>query len=341
MGKIISVALGLVRPNPVALRQVDQKSPAFMGLVESIRIGFKGAISVRQKKDDAGAVYYELIDGLHRYTAAIAVGMETIPVDICDESDEQVLCTQIMMNVHKVDTKPQEYGRQLQRMLDLNPTLTVAELAKRLGHTAQWIEDRLSLDGIANPEIRKAIDEGKICVANAVGLSRLPDAEQATFLDRAMTQKADEFLPAVKARVKEIRAARQQGKEAGATQFVPVARMRKPSEIRDEAKIKLAAEALIANCKLKTPFEAFVMAIKWVDHMDPLTVAQEKTDFETREAAAKLAREKKESERAAAKAEKTTKAADEAQKAAAEARAAAEKLAASRRPGATVTAAPL
>ena len=84
MVKTISIAL--VRENAAALRTVNRKGEKFLGLIESMREkGFFGAIVVRERTDpDTKSLYYELCDGLHRYSAAKEVGITEIGVDVQD-----------------------------------------------------------------------------------------------------------------------------------------------------------------------------------------------------------------------------------------------------------------
>lgn len=301
MGKVTTVALGLVRPNAVSLRSVDRESEAFLGLIESIRSkGFMGAITVREAKDaDTGTKFYELIDGLHRFTAATAAGLEVINVDILDMDEQNVYEAQLMANIHKVETKPQEYSRQLARILDANPTLTISSLAARLGRSAKWLTDRLGLAKIENAEIVRCINDGRLNLSNAAVLAKLPIDEQATWLDRGITQNPAEFQAAAMARIKELKAAKLQGRDAAPVQFIPTPHSRKLSELKDDKLVNQMAEAIINKCGIKTPVEAFKMAVQWATHMDPVTIEQKTAEFEAKETAARAEREKREQDRAA------------------------------------------
>ena len=156
MGDLRKVAVSEIRENPVALRTVNRESEDYLGLVDSIKTkGFLGAITVRPKKDaETGADYYELVDGLHRFSASRDAGIEEINVDVVSLDDDQTLEAQIMTNIHKVETRPIEYSRQLTRILARNPLMTEAELATKLGKSAQWIAERLGLTKISNANIQ-------------------------------------------------------------------------------------------------------------------------------------------------------------------------------------------
>jgi ParB/RepB/Spo0J family partition protein len=300
-----SIKLSEIRENPVALRTVDRESEAYMGLVESIRTkGFMGAITVRQQKDsETGVSFFELVDGLHRFNASKDAGLEVINVDVVDLNEDQVLEAQIMTNIHKVETRPAEYSQQLKRILVRNPLMTESELAVKLGKSPGWIKDRLGLTKITNSEITALVNDGKIGLANAYALAKLPENEQTDFVERAMTLSPDEFLPLVNARAKEIREAKRSGTEAGAAEFVPTAHMQKLGDIKALLDNRAAVSKLVAG--ISDPVEAALTAIKWALHLDAESVAAAKAKDDARKAESAEAKKKRD----AVKAEKAAAAA--------------------------------
>jgi ParB/RepB/Spo0J family partition protein len=320
MGELKKIAVSEIRENPVALRTVNRDDEKYLGLVESIRTkGFNGAITVRPKQDkETGQDYYELVDGLHRFSATKDAGLEEINVDVVDLTDDETLESQIMFNIHKIETKPVEYSRQMLRILSSNPMMTEAELAGKLGKSPQWIHERLGLVKIDNEKIALLINEGKIGLANAYALAKLPPEEMDDFVDRAMTMAPDEFVPAANTRMKEIREAKRKGENAADAVFQPVAFMQKMKEIKDELEAGQIAGILCDG--LSTAEEGFAMAVKWALHLDPKSVEAQVAKDDERKAAREEAKKKK----ATAKAEKLKEKADKAVK---EAAAAAEETA--------------
>jgi len=305
MGDLKKILISTIRPNPVALRGVDKESEAFLGLVGSIREkGFLGAITVRPQVDsETKQPYYELVDGLHRFTAACIVGLTEINADITDLNDDQVLEAQIVANVHKIETKPVEYTRQLMRILSRNPLMTSAELAAKILKTPAWLNERLSLNKINDESIAAAVNEGKISLSNAYGLAKLPEAEQAAFVDRAITQSPDQFLPAVKARIKEINEAKRKGAEAGVAEFQPVEFLQKLGDIKD-ARTNGLVTTLCKQENATTAEEGAIAALKWVLHVHSAGISEQKAKDEARKAEVAEAKKRQAAEREARKAEK-------------------------------------
>lgn len=300
MGKLLTLPIDQVRENPVALRQLQKDCEEYKGLVDSIRnLGFTGAITVRARQDsETGQDYYELIDGLHRLNAAKDAGVTEINVTVENLNDSEVLEAQLMANVHKIETKPAEYSKQLRTILARNPLMTEAELGNKIGKSAAWIGQRLGLNKITDVNISQLVDSGKIVLTNAFALAKLPSDEQKDWVDRAMTLSPDEFIPQCNARVKEIREAKRKGKDARPQEFQPVAHSRRIKELKDELDTGTVGSS--ATGGLNTPEEGFRRGIEWVLHLDPKSVEEQKAEHERRKKEreeTKLRKEKEKAER--------------------------------------------
>ena len=315
MGNLITLPISAIKENPIALRAVNRDDENYHGLIDSIKSkGFMGAITVRPKTDkETGEEFYELVDGLHRFSAAKDAGLEMINVDVVALTDDETLEAQIMANIHKIETRPVEYSRQLIRLLSRNPLMTESELAAKLGKSPQWIKERLGLTKIDNENIATLVNEGKIGLSNAYSLAKLPSEEMTNYVDQAMTLPPDEFIPIVNARIKEVREARRKGGAAAAAVFEPVAFMQKMKAFKDE--LENPEVGLILCEGLSNPAEGFAMAIQWALHMDPQSVAAQKAKDDERKAQRDEANRKRAAETAKKKAEKAAEAAAAAEEA--------------------------
>lgn len=301
-----------IRENPVALRAVSKESEAYLGLVDSIRqVGMLNPVSVRKQVQDVDGVvvtYYELIDGLHRYSAACDVGLKTLPVNIIDLDKTKTIEAQIMANAHTIETRPVEYTKALQRIFVSNPTLTLNGMAIKIAKSASWVSQRLNLLRL-EPSIQKLVDSGQIAVSNAVELAKLPAEEQLNYIDQAVSMDVNEFVPMVQNRAKELREAKRQGRKAEPVTFVPVARLRKMSELKGELENSVLAAQLCAQCDVKTHAEAFLLGVAWAINLDPPTVALREADAAAKKAANEEGKKKRAADRAQKKAEEATAAA--------------------------------
>jgi ParB/RepB/Spo0J family partition protein len=266
------VQLSQIRENPSALRNVNKTAEDYLGLVDSIRAkGVLNPVVVREIKDSDGNITYGLIDGLHRFTGALDAGLTEIPANVIEASDAEVLEAQIITNIHKVETRPVEYSKQLMRILAGNPTMTAASLATKLAKSPTWISERLGLIKL-EARIAKLVDEDKINLSNAYALAKLPADEQAHFVDRAMTMQPNEFVPTVNTRVKELRDAKRQGRNPNAAEFMPVPHCRKLGEIKTEFEQNEVGPRLVAELGLTTALEGFKTGVAWTLHMDSMSI---------------------------------------------------------------------
>jgi len=297
------IPLADIRENAVALRNVTRETESYQGLVDSIRgRGVLNAINVREKHDPAtGVAYYELVDGLHRFSAAKDAGLSEIPAQILKLEDAEVLEAQIIANVQRVETRPVEYSQQLRRILAANPMMTESELAHKLSKSPAWIQQRLGLNKISNEKVKTLIDEGKIVLSNAYALAKLDEGDQVEFLDRAQIDPPDVFVGAVNARAKEVREAKRQGKDPAKAEFQPVAHMQRLVDVKDAMADSSIAQEVISATGASNSLEGFMAALQWVLNLDPTSVAAQRAKWEAQRAAREEAKAARNAEREAKK----------------------------------------
>lgn len=300
-GILANVAMCDIRPNPVALRAVDRESEKYIQLRDSVAdasIGLLNPINVRQRDEDVDGevvTYYEIIDGLHRYTACLEVGYEELPVYIKDLAETEVLLAQIVGNAMKIETKPVQYTKALQRIIGANPTWTMNDLADRVHRSPQWLHQRFGLLKL-DPAVQELVDDDRITVSNAVVMAKLPHEEQLNFVDSAMTMGTAEFGPLVQTRVKEIKDAEKAGKPADAAVFTASARPRKKSELEDELNGRRVLCQLVSVCDTKE--EAAYAALEWALQLDPASVATAQAKYDERKLRLEEEKTRRKAERA-------------------------------------------
>ncbi len=289
------IALSDIRPNPDALRAVNTETAEFKEMVDSVRAhGVLNSINVREKEVD-GATIYEVIDGLHRYTASKVAGRETIPAQVLDISNAEVWEAQIIGNIHRIETRAHEYSEHLLRILGANPAWTLADLAAKVNKSPQWVGERLRLLKL-KPEIGEMVNEEVIPLTNAYALSKLPLEEQDEYLERAQTMDSKEFTGLVAARVKAIREAARKGKSAEAPTFVPVPHGRKIGEVKDELEAMDSVAKLVQG--MTDPVDAARAALKWFLHLDDVSVEAQRAKWDADQASKAENAKKRTAERA-------------------------------------------
>lgn len=309
--KVAMLKVKDIRDNPAALRQVDLDSGKYKAIVKSAAVsGILNAINVRVVHDELENVdFFQLVDGLHRLTAAREVMPDgEIPCVILDVGECEAYAAQIIGNLMRVDTKPAAYTGQLLRILAARPNLTPGDLAAMIGETPEWVVARLSLKDL-NPAIAPLVDDGTIKVTNAIALARLDKDEQLNWADRASSEAPAVFQPAVSKRLGEIRAAAKAGLPVGPPTFAPVAKVRGLAVLKSAAAGELDAGLFEGPSR-----EVAITTVKWVLSLDDESVAaaqQAWTDAQAKKSKEKLLAA---SERAAKKVADSTKAQEEVRK---------------------------
>jgi len=194
-----------VRPSNIALRSVDRRSDYYEKLRKFAYYSKVKPITVRKRLDlYDDKIYYEIIDGLHRYTVCKELGYTHIPARIvnCQDSEEAMIM-QIMCSKEGLPVTDEEYSRQLQRLMSLDSMMTINVLALKIDRTKGWISAMLGL-GELRGDIWAIIINGDLVVMNAYGLAKLNIREQAKFYERAKTMSPQEFIPLVNNRVREL-----------------------------------------------------------------------------------------------------------------------------------------
>lgn len=283
MSVMADIEIEKIRKGTHTLREVDKESESYLNLVDSVSdVGIMNPISVRPISKDEDGFEYEVIDGRHRFTAACDANLDTIPcIVFADKSEEDLLVAQIMTNVHKVETKPAEYAQQLRKIMAHDPMMSISRLVKMLCKSPTWINNTLKLTSL-KAEIQDMVNSGDIKLLNAYALSRMPEEEQSDWVERAMTQSPEEFVPAANQRTKEIRESKRQGNRVDNNTFIAQPKLRKVRVIQDELAGLSTISRLIQTNEIADPKEAAKLAILWVLSLDEesLKVAQAKWDQE-------------------------------------------------------------
>ncbi|MFW9873280.1 MAG: ParB/RepB/Spo0J family partition protein [Candidatus Thorarchaeota archaeon] len=284
-----TMKLADIRVSPAALRQCQVDNDAYIQLRDSVdQVGVLHPLLVREKTDtlDDGTqdTYFELVDGLQRYTACQELGIEEVDVKIGTFGDIEALEAQIITNVHKVETKPIEYTKALQRLLALDPMLTIPELAKRVAKSPQWINQRFNMVAKLDPRLLELVNDGRISVTNALQLAKLPQSEQMDYAQAAQTEATTDFVKTVKDRVAEINKAAREGREASERVFELTLKQRKLSEIKAAYEGGDVASQVVSAAEPSNVIDAFNLGIAWVLSVDPVTAAERENAYNEAEA---------------------------------------------------------
>lgn len=151
-------------------------------LAESIKHhGVLQPVQVQTK----GAGRYLLIFGHRRLAAARQAGLLGIPALVVDPPAGQRVITQLVENLQRADLNPLEEARALRAILDTDPQLTQAELAKRIGRSAPYVSNALRILEL-DPKVLPLVESGKLTGAHAKALTSLKGKPQRDYAETAI-----------------------------------------------------------------------------------------------------------------------------------------------------------
>lgn len=170
------VAIGSLKPNARQPR-TDFDLDALAELAASItQVGILQPIVVRE--DPAGG--YEIVMGERRWRAAMAAGLETVPVLVRDTAPDALLRDALLENLHRADLNPlDEAAAYGQLLADFGATHE--QLASRLGRSRAHVSNTLRLLQLP-PAVQRRLAAGVLSAGHARALLSLSDPTAAELL---------------------------------------------------------------------------------------------------------------------------------------------------------------
>lgn len=172
------VEISVSETNQMFRDEAELTPEALQELSDSIKE--KGVIQpVLLRSNPAGTFKkYELICGERRFRASEVLGLETIPANIREMTDEEAFECQVTENLQRKDVHPLKEAKAYKYLVQKDPARnTPEELALRFGKTAHYIATRLKLNDLV-PEVKKDYQAGKMSLAAALAIARLNPDDQ-------------------------------------------------------------------------------------------------------------------------------------------------------------------
>lgn len=259
------------------LRSVEKNAIEFQDLKNSIKEkGILETILVRRIKTASGEVALSLIDGLHRLTGAKEVGLKTVPCNILENvDDDEALALQIQANLFQVQTRKADFAKAAKILINrYKDTMSIASLAKMLNCRVSYLRDLLKLTNLPE-EIQQMVNEGVITMNHALLLTQLPGPELQDWVETAQKRPKD-FKVLAGDRIKQLRSAKLKTKDDKPWEPTPVFRKKHiiEAEINDPKVVKQLVDPKT------TPQDAFILGLKYVLSIDPITIAERKNHHE-------------------------------------------------------------
>ena len=200
-----NIALEKLKPfpnHPFKIREDE----AMLETVESVKsFGVLQPAIVRQTKDGD----YEILSGHRRKHACELARRKTMPVIVCELSDDAAVIFMVDSNLQRENILPSERAAAYKMKLDamkrqgMRTDLTLSQLepklrsdekiAQEVGDSRAQIQRYIRLTEL-QPELMKMVDEKKIAFTPAVELSYLKPDEQRMLIDTIESEQSTPSL---------------------------------------------------------------------------------------------------------------------------------------------------
>jgi len=263
----------------IILRLLNRETVEYLELRDSIADkGFLNSICVRPAQKPG---FYEVVDGLYRWTAAKELELRVVPCIVkFNLTDDDVVALQIQANAIRPETTPIEFARQLGRIIEARPKITLAQLQAIVHKSPAWIGRILKLRDLS-PRNQKRLERGELPVDNATRLALIPYRHQPHFASLAMTMPQDEFRVLTSAYLKRYREAAIRGTldVAELNDFTPVPFCRSVKELQRELATCDVGAVVTVEC---SSLEAWKRCLQWMIHLDAESIGVQKERFRER-----------------------------------------------------------
>ncbi len=182
------IPIGFLYPNPHQLR-TGLEDAGLGDLAASIKdVGVLEPLLVTRK----GRKRYILIAGHRRLEAAKQAELSHVPCIVLDLSDDEFLHYSLIENLQRSDLTPLEEATAIRKLIDLTG-LTYREIASKLGKSATFVSDRVSLLEMPK-DVKEAVIGGRLSLKKALELSKVPiERFRTKLLERGAEGDLEQF----------------------------------------------------------------------------------------------------------------------------------------------------
>jgi ParB family chromosome partitioning protein len=131
---------------------------------------------------------YELIAGHNRVLAAGELGWDEIEANVKDLNDTDALFLSLKTNLLRQDMGEREQGKVLHKLTE-EFKISNAELARRLGKSSNWVNQRIRIALDLHKDVEAALNKNQITFRVAEIIASLEPSTQCAFLKYILVNK--------------------------------------------------------------------------------------------------------------------------------------------------------
>ena len=270
---IREIQMDTISPPWSLLRPVRENSIEYLELTDSIRDnGLLNSVLVRTHPTIPNQ--YEIIDGYYRYSVCKDLNYHSLPCIINDNiiTDEEYLAAQVQANAVKAKTRPIEFAKYMQRLIDIRQyagsPLTLSELATIVRKSSSWVSQRLNLLNLCE-EAQEALTNKQLSLGKATILARIRNHNyQKEFLAKSKEGTVRDFELLVGNFIAEKRSDKMSMRQAVRDEPTLHPRLQSMDALLLELDKMSNISEIIVRKGLTTAYEGAIIALQWVLNLD-------------------------------------------------------------------------
>lgn len=178
-----------------------------------------------------------LVAGERRYRAIGLLGLKQVEVKLVKGDTQRQATLNLIENLHRKNLDPLEEAAAMQKYMEVYKC-NQAKLAEELNVSEPYVSQRLSLLKKATPELKKALETGKVTSTHAREIAGLPASDQKEVVEKIEKKHKETGKAPSTAEVKE-----EADKRKSANKRAEKPKDRKEAVEVDKEKVKAAKEA--------------------------------------------------------------------------------------------------
>lgn len=267
------IQMDTISPPWSLLRPVRENSIEYLELTDSIRDnGLLNSVLVRTHPTIPNQ--YEIVDGYYRYSVCKDLNYQSLPCIVNDniQTDEEYLAAQVQANAVKAKTRPIEFAKYMQRLIDIREyagsPMTLSELATIVRKSSSWVSQRLNLLNLCE-EVQEALKNKTISLGKATILSRIRNHKyQKDFLAQSKEGTVRDFELLVGNFIAEKRSDKMSMRQAVRDEPTLQPRIQSMDALLLELDQMSNISEIILRKNLTTAYEGAIIALQWVLNLD-------------------------------------------------------------------------
>lgn len=183
-GSLRTIKLSQIKPSKLNPREKADDRQGVLDLASSIEErGLLQNLVVRPIGKD-GSDQYELMGGERRWHALKHLKVDQIEVKVISADDATSIATQLVENMDRRELTPMEEANAFAQLQALDQAhYTTAEIARMVGKTERFVQQRLAMARNLAPEVRELLAKGEIKVEAARVLASAPVSTQKQIVE--------------------------------------------------------------------------------------------------------------------------------------------------------------